>query len=162
MKSKDQQLLEEAYRKVKAEPIPKEERERIDKSIATNDVEDDPSFIGYRGVTLDELEYMKRTGKVLPSDVSLVEDNEVLEQVIGPSYNEMTDRQVLNWINNTLPWKYNKNDDSVNLTKDFQNAKGYGEAVVAIGCTGSYIDLGKRYVLAKSAKDCKMLKAFDK
>lgn len=160
MKSKDQQLLEEAYRKVKAEPIPKEERERINKLISSPDVQDDPSFIGYRGVTLDELEYMERTGRVLPSDVSLVEDNEVLEQVIGPSYNKMTDNQVIRWINNTLPWKFNKEDDSVNLTKDFQNAKGYGEAVVAIGCDGSYVNLGKGYVLAKSAKDCKILKSF--
>jgi hypothetical protein len=160
MKSTDQRLLEEAYRKVKAEPIPKEEKERIDKLIARKDVEDNPSFIGYRGVTLDELEYMERTGKVLPSDVSLVEDNEVLEQVVGPSYREMSDKQRIGWINNTLPWKYNKNDRSVNLTKDLQNAKGYGEAVVAVGCAGPYVDLGKGYVLAKSANDCKILKIF--
>lgn len=160
MKSKDQQLLEEAYRKVKAEPIPKEERERINRLINQKDEKDDPTFIGYRGVTLDELEYMERTGKILSSDVPMIEDDEVLEQVIGPSYNRMSPKQVERWVKNTLPWEYNKKDDSVNLTKDFQNAKGYGEVVIAVGCEGPFMELRKGYVIAQSAKDCKILKVF--
>ncbi len=160
MKSRDQQLLEEAYRKVKAEPIPKEERERINKLINQKDETDDPNFIGYRGVSLEDWEYMEKTGKVLPSDVPLVEDNEVLEQVLGSSFNSMSDRQIIKWIKDTLPWTYSKNDKSVNVTKDFRNAKGYGEVVIAIGCTGPYVNLGKGYILAKNVDDCKVLKVF--
>ncbi len=161
MKSKDQQLLEEAYRRVRAEPIPPEEKERINNLISSSDEKDDPTFIGYRGVNLEELEVMQRTGKVLPSDVPLYEDNEVLEQVLGRDYYRMSERQVLNWVRDALPWKLSKNNRSVNLTKDLQNARGYGEAVIAVGCTGSWVDLGKGYVVAEDVKDCKIIKVVD-
>ena len=161
MKSRDQQLLEEAYRKVKPEPIPPEERERLYKLINSPDVEDDPTFIGYRGVSLKELDFMKKSRQVLPSEVPLVEDNEVLREVIGSAYYDMSDRQILKWVKDTLPWTFSKKDKSVNLTKDFQNAKGYGEAVIAVGCTGPYVHLGKGYVLAKDVNDCKILKVFN-
>jgi len=161
MKSKDQQLLEEAYRKVRAEPIPPEEKKWINNLIDSSDEKDDPTFIGYRGVNLEELEVMQKTQTILPSDVPLYEDNEVLEQVLGSDYYKMSERQVLNWVKDTLPWRLSKNNKSLNLTKDLQNAKGYGEVVIAVGCKGSWVDLGKGYVIAENVKDCKIIKVID-
>ena len=121
------------------------------------EISEDYPFIGYRGVNLDELEVMQKTQKILPSEVPLYEDNEVLEQVIGRDYYKMSERQVLNWVRNTLPWRLSKNNKSLNLTKDLQNAKGYGEVVIAVGCKGSWVNLGKGYVVAEDAKECKIL-----
>jgi hypothetical protein len=154
MRDKDQQFLEEAYRKV----VPFETRKV---TVNSSDEKEDPTFIGYRGVNLDELEVMQKTERVLPSDVPLYEDNEVLEQVLGSDYYRMSERQILNWVRGILPWKLTKNNKSVNLTKDLQNAKGYGEVVIAVGCTGTWVDLGKGYVIAEDVKDCKIIKVIN-
>ena len=114
MKSRDQLLLEEAYQEI----------------IDSSEVPIDPryEYKYFRGVTDDEIEEIKKLGHLLPSLDLIPNDNEVLEQVFGEEYFEMSERQVTRALKGMIPWftgNLKSLQGGVNLTKDFDNSKGY-------------------------------------
>lgn len=148
MKSKDQVLLEEAYKKV------------LESSL-------DPryEYQYFRGVTEDELPQIKEQAHLLPSSDMIANDPEVLEQVFGDDYNSMSERQVTRALKGMIPWftgNLKSLKGGVNLTKDFENAKGYGEYVVAVDVPSSeVVDLGHGYAVARDASQVKVGAIYD-
>lgn len=120
----------------------------------------------FRGVSEEDLKEIQRLGHLLPSTDRITEDPEVLEQVFGSDYYEMTERQLKSTLKGMIPWydgKENSLKDTVNLTKDFENAKGYGEYVVAVKVEPLYsvIDLNKVYAVASPSKSVKVGAIYD-
>lgn len=151
MKSRDQLLLEEAYQEI----------------IDSSEVPIDPryEYKYFRGVTDEELEKIKELGHLLPSLDLIPNDNEVLEQVFGEDYYSMSERQVTRALKGMIPWftgNLKSLQGGVNLTKDFDNAKGYGEFVVAVKIPSHEVaDLDKVYAIAKDSSNVKVGAVYD-
>jgi hypothetical protein len=97
----------------------------------------DPEFLYkyFRGISLNELNEIIATKRVLPSSDLIPFDNEVLEYAIGEDYGDMSQEDIDDWIMGVV-WWYDGSLKSVkggvNLTTDFDNAKGYGDYVIAV------------------------------
>ena len=120
----------------------------------------------FRGVSEEDLSKIQKLGHLLPSTDRITEDPEVLEQVFGSEYYERTERQIKSALKGRIPWydgKENSLKDTVNLTKDFENAKGYGEYVVAVTIDPSHAvaDLNKVYAVASPSKNVKVRAIYD-
>ena len=120
----------------------------------------------FRGIPEEDLLEVQRLGHLLPSRDLIPEDGEVLEQIFGSDYGEMTERQINSTLKGMIPWYNGKSSslkDSVNLTKDFDNAKGYGDYVVAVFVEPSYMvtDLSKVYAIANPYTSVKVGAIYD-
>jgi hypothetical protein len=120
----------------------------------------------FRGVSEEDLKEIQRLGHLLPSTDRITDDPEVLEQVFGSDYYEMTERQLKSTLKGMIPWydgKENSLKDTVNLTKRFDNALGYGDYVIAVTIEPSYqvTDLDKVYAVASPSKNVKVRAIYD-
>ena len=120
----------------------------------------------FRGIPEEDLSEIQRSGHLLPSRDLIPEDSEVLEQVFGSDYWNMSERQINSALKGMIPWYNGKSlslKNSVNLTKDFDNAKGYGDYVVAVTIDPSYhvVDLSKVYAIANPYTSVKVGAIYD-
>jgi len=120
----------------------------------------------FRGISEEDLKEIQEKGHLLPSRDLIPEDEEVMEQVFGSEYYEMSERQLRSTLKGMIPWydgRPSSLKNSVNLTKDFENAKGYGEYVVAVTIEPSYhvADLSKVYAIANPYTSVKVGAIYD-
>lgn len=119
----------------------------------------------YRGVSKSELdEWLK--GNNLPSADAMPLDPEVVEYGMGDDYKSSDDEQIDKWVKAVCPW-YDGSPKSVkgglNVTSDFDNAKGYGNYVLGITPTkGAEIaDFSEYHHFFRSAKTAKLSFVYD-
>jgi hypothetical protein len=121
-------------------------------------------FLGWRGVNLDEFSQILKTGKPLPSTDLMPLDFEVVEYGLGDSASEMSEEEIEDYVQSICSW-YDGSLGSIrgglNVTTDFDNARGYGDVVLAIGNVSSdYCDFSDSHRFIQSAKGCKVLGYF--
>jgi len=126
--------------------------------VSNKDPDKDPEDSRYfRGVSKEELRIILKTKKFLPSTDLMPFDNEVIEYAIGEEYSDMTEKQIERWIRSMIPWyngKLSSVQGGVNLTTDFENAKGYGDYVLATNGDGAEIaDISDAHSFAKDANE---------
>lgn len=120
-------------------------------------------FKYFRGVSEEDIDSIRTAGHLLPSQDSILDDYEVLENVFGPEESDI--KRGLK----DLKASFGKElyaialKKGANLTKDFYNAKGYGEFVVAVTIDPPYYvqDLSDDYALVADATKAKVGASYD-
>ena len=119
----------------------------------------------FRGVSVTDLNLILKHGYMLPSVEKIPFDGEVIEYAIGDEYKDMDEEEIENFIK-TCIWWYNGSKSSVkhgvNLTTDFENAKGYGDYVIAVDEGNTEIaDISDAHSFARDAKGLEILGIYD-
>lgn len=128
--------------------------------INEDKLKNDPEFIAWRGVSAQELKEMLKTQKVIPSSDLMPLDWEVVEYGLGDNAGEMSEEQIEDWVKDTCHWydgSLGSISGGVNATSDFENAKGYGDFVVAIGGSSDFCHFSDSHIFIKSANECRIL-----
>jgi hypothetical protein len=120
-------------------------------------------FKYFRGVSEEDIDSVRKTGHLLPSQDSILDDYEVLENVFGP------DESDIKLGLKDLKASFGKElyaialKKGANLTKDFYNAKGYGEFVVAVTIDPPYYvqDLSEDYAIVADVTKAKVEAIYD-
>jgi hypothetical protein len=140
---------------------------KFDELLEQIEDDSDPEFLYkyFRGISLNELNEIIATKRVLPSSDLIPFDNEVLEYAIGEDYGDMSQEDIDDWIMGVV-WWYDGSLKSVkggvNLTTDFDNAKGYGDYVIAVVIeNGEVADVSDSHSFAKNANDVKVSAIYD-
>jgi hypothetical protein len=125
----------------------------------------DLNYRYFRGVSREDLKKINKSGKLIPSSDLIPFDNEVLEYAFGDEYSRMSEDQIDSAIKDVIPW-YNGSMSSVkngvNLTTDFENAKGYGDFVIATnGDNADIADVSDAHAFARNAKDVDVSAIYD-
>ena len=112
----------------------------------------------FRGISKEEADNI-RSGKPLsPSQDLIPFDPEVLEYALGDEYSDMSEKDIDRVIEELIPWydgSFKSVKNGVNLTTDFDNAKGYGDYVVSIYDHPDIADVSDAHSFAKNAKNLK-------
>ena len=119
-------------------------------------------FEYFRGISEDDIERVRNKGTLVPSQDSILDDYEVLEHVFGPEERDI--KRGLKGLRDSFGKEfYNLAlKQGVNLTRDFDNAKGYGEYVVAVTVDPAYVqDLDRTYAIAADATKVRVGAIYD-
>lgn len=110
----------------------------------------------FRAVGADEMQKAIKLGH-LPylSKDAMSQDWEVIELSMQENgYDGDPDE----YVNELVPWNPKT---GVNITTDFDNAKGYGDYVLGLENNGSQADFTKSHIFAKDPKQVKVLAVYD-
>jgi len=126
------------------------------KSLLEWEVVDGQRIEYFRAVGKEELKKAIQLG-YLPyvSEEPMSEDWEVIELSMQENGYEGDPKE---YVNELVPWTPKT---GVNLTTDFDNAKGYGDYVLGLDNLGSQADFTKTHILAKDPKKVKVLAVYD-
>lgn len=119
----------------------------------------------YRGVSKSQLaEWLN--GNNIPSTDVMPLDPEIVEYGMGDDYKNADDEQIDRWVKTVCPW-YDGSLRSVkgglNVTSDFDNAKGYGDYVLGIdpAKNSEIADFSEYHHFFKNAKTAKLSFVYD-
>ena len=117
------------------------------------------SYELYRGMSIPEAKKVLQLGHLLPSTDLMPLDWEVVEYGLGDYASQMSEEEVDQWVQDVCPW-YNGTHQSiqggVNLTTDWDNARGYAGNGVVMGviCRGDVAEFSDAHYFAQSAAEC--------
>jgi hypothetical protein len=124
---------------------------------------DESSAEYYRGVYL-EVALSWCHGKPVPSYDPMPLDFEVVEYGIGDAIEDMDEDDIEEWVKDICYW-YDGSPKSVkgglNVTTDFDNAKGYGDFVLGINSLGDSAEFSDAHVFLRDCNETKLIFIYD-
>ena len=118
----------------------------------------------YRGVTKEEAEKWEKGIPVPTRNENLMPvDWEIVEYGIGDEARNMSDEEIENWVKSVCYWydgSLGSIKNGVNLTTDFDNAKGYGKYVLGFNpstVNTEIADFSEAHKFCRNAKDLKLV-----
>jgi hypothetical protein len=118
----------------------------------------------YRGVSKEEGQRWLKGERISSKDLMPL-DWEVVEYGIGDEAKSMTEKEVDDWVKSVC-WWYDGSKKSIegglNLTSDFENAKGYAHDGFVLGIDADeVVEFSDAHHFLKDAKDAKLVFVYD-
>ena len=113
----------------------------------------------YRGMSIPEAKKVLQLGHLLPSSDLMPFDWEVIEYGLGDVIHDMDEDEIEAVVQDIVPW-YDGSRQSVqngvNLTSDWDNARGYAGNGVVFGviCQGDVAQFSDAHYFAQNANEC--------
>ena len=120
----------------------------------------EPTESYYRGIGLDEAIKSAKSGHlVYVSRDPMSNDWEVIEYSLGDGANNISEDEVVDYVNDIVSWT--PVSKGVNLTSDYDNAKGYSPIVVGVEINkkGQIAEFSDVHFFAENPEDC-IVKSF--
>lgn len=117
------------------------------------------SYDLFRGMSIAEAKKVLQLGHLLPSTDLMPFDWEVIEYGLGDAAIQMDEEELEAYVQDVVPW-YDGSRQSVqngvNLTSDWDNARGYAGNGVVFGviCRGDVAQFSDAHYFAESANEC--------
>lgn len=117
------------------------------------------SYSLYRGMSIAEAKRVLQLGHMLPSTDLMPLDWEVVEYGLGDYASDMDEEEIDQWVMDVCPWydgTYQSIAGGVNLTSDWENARGYAGNGVVMGviCKCDVAEFSDAHYFAQYANQC--------